>query len=118
MSRSFAAQCNFRTVDAKHERIAARRAMGNAEAHTRQKAELHQTLRIVGRKVQVFQNRFFAPSKVHQRGLFFRFLSQCIQYGRGWRRCQGHGGERCGEGVERQKRELIWGTVFNRRGTR
>ena len=76
MRGGLAAQGDLRAVHAKHQRITARCAMGNAQAGARQKAELHQTLRIVGRKVQVFQNRFFAPSQVHQCGLLFRFLSQ------------------------------------------
>jgi hypothetical protein len=65
MRGRFTAERNFRSVHAKHQGITARRAVGYAESHARQKAELHQTLRVVGRKVQVLQNRFFAPPKIH-----------------------------------------------------
>src|SRR5580658_8643163 len=50
--------------------------MRNAESRARQKAEFHQTLRVIGRKVQMLQHRLFAPSQVHQRGLFLVLLSQ------------------------------------------
>jgi hypothetical protein len=76
MRGGLTAQGYFRAVHAKHQRIAARRAMRHADPGARQKTELHQPLGIVGRKIQLFQNRFFALLQIYQCGWFFDLLSQ------------------------------------------
>ena len=57
MTGRLAPQCNFGAIHAKHARITAWRRLRGRNGMTWQKTKLHQTARVVFRKIDSFQRR-------------------------------------------------------------
>ena len=66
--RRFAAKRDLRAIHLEHARIAAGSALTRGNPGARQKAKLHQTPRIVARKIDAVHHSRFAPPEVNQPG--------------------------------------------------